>query len=49
MEPEIIEEAIAFLASVEPEIEPDGVALNAVHMLSGNTEEQDSAETAAVS
>lgn len=33
---------------MEPEIEPDGVALNAVHMLSGNTEERDPAETAAV-
>ena len=45
-EPEDVEEAAAFLASLEPAGEVDGVALDAVRVLSGDTRERDPVETA---
>ena len=46
-EPEDVEEAAAFLASLEPGGEADGVALDAVRVLSGDTHDRDPVETAA--
>ena len=45
-EPEDLEEAAAFLASLEPGGEADGVALDAVRVLSGDTHDRDPVETA---
>ena len=47
VEPEDVEEAAAFLASLEPGCDADGVALDAVRVLSGDTSERDPVETAA--
>ena len=47
-EPEDMDQAAVFLAKWEPVEEADGVALNAVRALSGDTTEPDIVETAAV-
>ena len=46
-EPEDTEQAAEFLASLEPGGEADGVALDAVRVLSGDTSQRDPVETAA--
>ena len=46
-EPEDVEEAAAFLASLEPGGEDDGVPFDAVRVLSGDTMKRDTVETAA--
>ena len=46
VEPEDVEGAAAFLASLEPAGEADGVALDAVRVLSGDTNDRDPVETA---
>ena len=47
LEPEDVEEAVAFLASLEPAGEADGVTLDAVRVLSGDANDRDPVETAA--
>jgi hypothetical protein len=46
-EPEDIEEAAEFLATLEPGGEADGIVLDAVRVLSGDTTERNPVETAA--
>ena len=47
VEPEDAEEAAAYLAGLEPGGEADGIALDAVRVLSGDTNDRDPVETAA--
>ncbi len=47
VEPEDMEEAVAFLVGLEPGVQSDGISMDAVRVLSGDTMKRDPVETAA--